>query len=271
MTDATRSELALARALPARLRDPRRLTAILLLALTCGLVLAFIWARGQLAGSDALAYWTGVQRWLAGEDIYQVIPGLYIPPTEGALPFAYAPWSLYAFLPWAILPWDIAWVVWRFANIALFAASVAWAYDRRPLATALVVALLAPSLAANLDTGNINIFIALAPFLAWLISARWGGVGWALGTAMKFLSAPLLPFMPRASWLPGLAVLGVLAVLTLATWPQTLRQLDIVLNYPRPLRIDYMILAWGLIPWLYMRPWPPRFSRAWLSTPQAGS
>jgi hypothetical protein len=128
VTDTTRTELLLARGLPARLRDPRRLTAILLLALIGGVVLAFLWARGQLAGSDALAYWTGVQRWLAGQDIYQVIPGLYVPPTEGALPYAYAPWSLYVFLPWALLPWDIAWVGWRLANFALFAASVAWAW-----------------------------------------------------------------------------------------------------------------------------------------------
>jgi hypothetical protein len=255
----------------ARLRDPRRIVAIVLLALAGGLVLAFIWARGQLAGADALAYWTGVQRWLAGEDIYQVIPGLYIAPTEGALPFAYAPWSLYVFLPWALLPWDVAWFSWRIANVGLFALSVGWAYERRPLATALLVALLAPSLAANLDTGNINVLIALAPFLAWLVSARWGGVGWAVGTAMKFISAPLLPFMPRASWAVGLAVLGVLAVLTLATWPQTLRQLDIVLNYPRPLRIDYMILAWGLVPWLWLRPWPPRLTRSWLATAEPGT
>jgi hypothetical protein len=269
VTESVQSELPRARPLPARLRDRRRVAAIALLALAGGLVLAFVWARGQLAGSDALAYWTGVQRWLAGEDIYQVLPGLYIPPTEGALPFAYAPWSLYVFLPWALLPWDIAWFLWRAANVALFAGSVGWAYDRRPLGTAVLVALLAPSLAANLDTGNINILIALAPFLAWLISARWGGVGWALGTAMKFLSAPLLPFMPRASWGIGLAVMGVLAVLTLATWPQTLRQLDIVLNYPRPLRIDYMILAWGLVPWLWLRAWPPRLTRDWLRTPRA--
>ena len=270
VTDLARSEWLLARALPERLRDRGRLAAIVLLALAGGLVLAFLWARGQLAGSDALAYWTGVQRWLGGADIYQVIPGLYIPPTEGALPYAYAPWSLYAFLPWALLPWDLAWIAWRVANIALFAVSVAWAYDRRPLGTAVVVALLAPSIAANLDTGNINILIALAPWLAWLVSARWGGVGWALGTAMKFLSAPLLPFMPRSSWAAGLAVLAVLLMLTLATWPQTLRQLDIVLNYPRPLRIDYMILAWGLVPWLWMRPWPPRLSRDWITGASPG-
>jgi hypothetical protein len=65
-------------------------------------------------------------------------------------------------------------------------------------------------------------------------------------------------------------MLAVLAVLTLATWPQTLRQLDIVLNYPRPLRIDYMILAWGIVPWLWMRSWPPRLSREWLTRTSAG-
>jgi Glycosyltransferase family 87 len=265
VTHVVRSELGLARGLPARLRDPRRIATIVLLALAAGLVLAFIWARGQLAGSDALAYWTGVHRWLSGEDIYQVLPGLYIPPTEGALPYAYAPWSLYVFLPWALLPWDVAWVLWRVVNVALFAWSVAWAYDRRPLGTAVIVATLAPSLAANLDTGNVNLLISLSPWLAWLVSARWGGIGWAVGTALKFLPAPLLLFMPRPSWRVGLGVLAVLAVLTLATWPQTLRQLDIVLNYPRPLRVDYMILAWGIVPWLWLRDWPPRLTREWLA------
>jgi len=264
MSGVVRSELELARGLPARLRDPRRLLAIVLLGLTVGVVAAFLVARGQLAGSDALAYWTGVRHWLSGEDIYHVIPGRYIPPLQGALPFAYAPWSLYGFLPWALLPWDVAWVLWRVLNIALFAWTVAWAYDRRPLGTAVVVLLLGPSLAANLDTGNINLLIALTPWLAWLVTARWGGVGWAVGTALKFIPAPLLLFMPRASWRIGLAVLCVLGLLTLATWPQTLRQLDIVLNYPRPLRVDYMILAWGIVPWLWRRDWPPRFTREWL-------
>src|SRR3989304_4058060 len=111
--------------------EPRRLRAIGLLALTGGLVLAFIWQRGELAGSDALAYWTAVRRWLSGEDIYQVLPGLYVPPSGGALPYAYSPWSLYLFLPWATLPWDIAWFTWRVVNVALFAVSVAWAYERR--------------------------------------------------------------------------------------------------------------------------------------------
>jgi hypothetical protein len=71
--------------------------------------------------------------------------------------------------------------------------------------------------------------------------------------------------MPRSSWRTGAIVLAVLIVLTLASWPQVVRQLDIVLNYPRPLRIDYMILLWGIVPWLYQRSWPPRLSRQWWS------
>jgi hypothetical protein len=52
----------------------------------------------------------------------------------------------------------------------------------------------------------------------------------------------------------------VLAVLTLASWPQVVRQLEIVLNYPRPLRIDYMLLAWAAVPWLWTTSWPPRLA-----------
>ena len=237
--------------------ERRRLAAIALLALAGGLVLAFIWARGELAGSDALAYWTGVRRWLAGQDIYQVPPGLYVKPTEGALPYAYAPWSLYLFLPWAALPWDVAWFVWRAANIGLFGLSVAWAYRQRPLGTAVCVAVLGPALATNFDTGNVNVFICLGVWLAWFAGGRLGGTAWAVGAALKFVPIVLLAFLPHRAWRPGLVVLAVLMVLTLATWPLTLRQLDIVLTYPRPLRIDYMLLAWAVVPWLWSRAWPP--------------
>ncbi len=237
-----------------RLRDPRRLLAIALLAITGGLVFAFIYARGELAGSDALAYWKSVQLWLSGADPYAT--------PAGVLPYAYAPWSLFVFLPWALIPWDIAWFVWRAANIALFGASVAWAYKRRPLGTAAFVALLGPSIAANFDTGNINVFIALGTWVAFWAGPRLGGFLWALGTGLKFVPAFLLLFIPRRAWIPGLGVLAVLAILTVATWPDTLKQLDVVLNYPRPVRLDYMLLGWGAVPWLWSRPWPPRLSRA---------
>jgi hypothetical protein len=248
----------------ARLREPRRLLAIVLLTLAGAAIFALIWARGSLAGSDALAYWTAVHRWLAGEDIYQVLPGLYLPPTEGVLPYAYAPWSLYLFLPWALLPWDVAWFSWRAANLALLGASILWAYDRRPLGTAVFIAVLAPSIATNLDTGNINILIALAAWVGYWARGWIGGTLWALGTGLKYLPVVLLPFIRREAWRPGFAVLGVIAILSLATWPETVRQLDIALTYPRPLRLDYLVLAWGVVPWLYARAWPPRLSREWL-------
>jgi len=234
-------------------RDPRRLLAIAILALAGGIVLALLYARHDLAGADALAYWTGVQRWLRGEDIYQVIPGLYVAPSEGALPYAYAPWTLFTFLPFGVIPWDIVWPLWRGANIVLFALSVGWAYRRRPLITAAIVAALGPALAANLDTGNINIVIALGVWAAWWTGPQIGGFLWALGAGLKFVPAALLPFVPTRAWGAGLVVFGVMLVLTLATWPQTVRQLDIVANYPRPLRIDYLVLLWAAIPWLYSR------------------
>jgi hypothetical protein len=172
---------------------------------------------------------------------------------------------LYLFLPWALLPWDVAWFTWRAANVLLLGASVAWAYERRPLATALFVALLAPSMAANLDTGNINILIALATWVGWWARGWLGGLLWAIGSALKVVPVLLLPFIRREAWLPGIAALGLFAVLTFATWPDTLRQIDIVLTYPRPFRLDYLVLAWGILPWLYARPWPPRLSREWLT------
>jgi hypothetical protein len=93
---------------------------------------------------------------------------------------------------------------------------------------------------------------------------------WAIGAALKFLPFLLLAFVPRRSWPFGLAVLGVLAVLTLASWPQVVRQLEIVLNYPRPLRIDYLMLVWAGVPWLWARSWPPPLGslRAWIAPPE---
>lgn len=223
--------------------------AITLLGITGGLILAFLYARGELVGADARAYWAAVRIWLAGGDPYEAV-GAY-------LPYAYAPWTLVVFVPWALLPWGVAWTLWQTMSVALFAASVAWAYRRRPLATAVLVALLGVPLAANLDTGNVALLLVLGIWLAWFVGPRAGGLGWALAAAMKWLPALLLPFIPPRARLWGIAFLAVGAVLTLATWPQTLRQLEVVLNFPRPLRIDYLLLAWAAVPWLWSQPWPP--------------
>ncbi|HVM30924.1 MAG TPA: glycosyltransferase family 87 protein [Candidatus Limnocylindrales bacterium] len=236
------------RQLAHRLRQPRVLLAITLLGLTGGLILAALVARGDLVGADARAYWGAVRLWLGGGDPYAP-GGVY-------LPYAYAPWTLVIFLPWALLPWEVAWFSWTVMNVAFFAWSVGWAYRRRPLATAVLVAMLGVPLAAHLDTGNVGLLLVLAIWLSWFASPRVGGLAWAIAAAMKWAPALLIFFIPPRARLWGVVALGVMALLTLATFPDMLRQLDVVLNFPRPVRVDYLLLAWGAVPWLWSQPSP---------------
>jgi hypothetical protein len=232
-----------------RLRDRRRLAAILLLGLTGGIILALLFARGELGGVDARAYWVTVRLWLGGEGLHD--------PASPSLPYVYTPWTLYYFLPWGLLPWSIAWFFWRGLSIALFAWTVGWAYQRRPLATAVAVAILGAPLAANLDTGNVNVLIVVGIWAAQFTGPRLGGALWATGVGMKVVPVLLFPLLPARARLWGVAFLGVAGILTLATWPQTLRQIELALSFPRPPRLDYLIFAWAAVPWLWRRPWPP--------------
>ena len=114
-----------------RLRDRRRLLAVIILSVTFSLMAAALIARGDAAGADARAYWAGVRLWLNGGDPYH--------PTGPFLPYVYAPWMLPLFAPWALLPWDVAWFVWRGGTILLLLWTIHWAYRRRPLTTAFIV------------------------------------------------------------------------------------------------------------------------------------
>ena len=148
-------------------------------------------ARGEAGGADARAYWAGVRIWLNGGDPYH--------PTGPFLPYVYAPWMLPGFAPWAVLPWDVAWFVWRVGTILLLLWTIHWAYRRRPLTTAVIVALLAFPFGANLDTGNINLQLTLMLWAANFTGPRLGGLLWALATWMKWV--------PALNWfiLPGKA------------------------------------------------------------------
>jgi hypothetical protein len=247
-----------------RLRDRRRVIAMVLLMLTFGFIVAGLLARGEAAGADARAYWAGVRIWLNGGDPYN--------PQGPFLPYVYVPWMLPLFAPWALLPWDVAWFVWRGGTIILLLWTIDWAYRRRPLETAVVVALLGFSFGANLDLGNITLLLALVVFGAQFVGPRLAGLMWAVAAWMKWIPAPLwLVLAPRArAW--GLVWLAASVVLTLATLPQTIAQLDALFGFgPRPIRVDYLVLLWAFVPWLWRRPEPfdwiqPAFWRQRLGT-----
>lgn len=238
-----------------RLRDRRRQTAVLILAVVFGLGVAGLVARGEAAGADARAYWAAVRIWLAGGDPYH--------PTGPFLPYVYPPWMLPFFAPWALLPWDVAWFVWRVGSFLLLFWTIDWAYRRKPFETAVVVALLAFPLAANLDTGNINLHLALMLWAAQFSSAPVAGGLWALATWMKWVPAPFLVLLaPRArAW--GVLWLLVAATLSLLTLPLTIIQLQAVFGFgPRPPRLDYLVLLWAAVPWLWRHPNPLWWLRA---------
>jgi Glycosyltransferase family 87 len=237
-----------------RLRDRRRLLAILLLAVAGGIGLAGMFARGELAGSDARAYWAAVRIWLNGGDPYH--------PASPFLPYVYAPWLLPAFAPWALLPWDVAWFVWRGGTILLLLWTVTWAYRRHPLATAVVALLLAFPAFANLDTGNIDLVLVLLLWGAYFTGRRTAGLLWALATAMKWMPLVFLPILAPRARLHGVIFLAIGGLLTLATLPLTLVQLSVLFGLPRPVRLDYLVFLWALVPSVWLQPDP-----AWLLRP----
>lgn len=233
-----------------RLNERRRIIAIVALALVGGVLMAGLWGRGEAAGADARAYWAGARIWLAGGDPYH--------PTGPFLPYVYAPWLLPLFTPWALLPWDVAWFAWRGASILTLFWTVDWAYRRRPIATAVVLTLLAFPIAANLDTGNLTLVLAFMLWAAQFVGPRLSGLLWALATWAKWVPAPAwLILAPRGrAW--GLVWLGLAVVLSLATLPLTIVQLETLFGFGgRPIRLDYLVLLWAAVPWVWRHPDPP--------------
>jgi hypothetical protein len=227
-----------------RLRDRRRILAIVLLSLTFALLLSGMIARGDAGGADARAYWAGVRIWINGGDPYH--------PTGPFLPYVYAPWMLPMFAPWAALPWDVAWFAWRVGTILAVLWTIDWAYRRRPLTTALIVAALGFSFGANLDTGNINLQLTLMLWAAQFTGPSLGGLLWALATWMKWIPAiHWFVLRPRTrAW--GLIWLGVSIALSLITLPLTIVQMQTLFGFgARPIRLDYLVYLWAFVPWFY--------------------
>ena len=225
-----------------------------LLIVVFALAIAGLVARGDNGGADAQAYWAAVRIWLEGGNPYH--------PEGPFLPYVYAPWMLPLFAPWAMLPWEVAWFAWRGATILLLLWSIRWAYARRPLPTAILVALLAFPMAANLDTGNMNLLLALALFGAQFVDGRIGGLIWGISTSMKWIPGVLwLVLPPRArGW--GLVFLALAGFLSLAMLPLTIIQLQALFGFgQRPFRADYLVFVWSAVPWWWRRKDPFAFLR----------
>jgi hypothetical protein len=225
-----------------------------ILIITFGTLAAGLVARGEPAGADARAYWAAVRIWLGGGDPYR--------PTGPFLPYVYAPWMLPVFAPWALLPWDVAWFVWRVGTILLLLWTIHWAYRRRPLTTAVIVAVLAFPFGANLDTGNINLQLTLMLWAAQFTGPRLGGLLWALATWMKWVPVVFWPILPGRAKQWGLFWLAVSVGLSILTLPLTIIQLQALFGFgARPVRLDYLVYIWAAVPWFYRKEDPFDFLR----------
>jgi len=232
-----------------RLHNRRRILAMALLIITFGCLAAGLVARGDPAGADARAYWAAVRIWLGGGDPYR--------PTGPFLPYVYAPWMLPLFAPWALMPWDVAWYVWRGGTILILLWTIHWAYSRRPLQTAVLVALLAFPFGANLDTGNINLPLTLLLWGAQFSGPRLAGVLWAIASWMKWVPVVFLAVLSPRARLWGLLFLAVSVLLSLATLPGTIAQLEALVSFgKRPIRLDYIVFLWALVPVLWRQQEP---------------
>lgn len=229
-----------------RIHDPRRMMMMVILGCVGGVVLAGLLARGEAAGADTRAYWAAGRLWLNGGDPYH--------PSGPFMPYVYSPWMLPLFVPWSVLPWDVAWFFWRGATVIGLLWSVHWAYARRPMTTAILLVLLAFPLAANLDTGNINLPLTLLLFGAQFSRPAITGLLWMVAVTVKWVPAVFLPLLAPRGRLWGLVWLALGLLLTALTLPQTLVQLEVLFSFQRPLRIDYLVFVWAIVPWAWRHP-----------------
>jgi hypothetical protein len=256
----------------ALVHDRLRLVAITLLAFTIGILVSALVERGTASGSDALAYWHGVRTWLAGGNPYQ--------PRGDWLPWVYAPWLLPLFTPWALLPWAVAWPTWRTATVVLLLLTLRWAYGRRPLATALLVGVLALPVGIALDTGNVVLLCAGAVWLAQFTDSPAGGLLWSLAAATKWFPIVFWPALPPRARRWGIVFAAAAIALSLLTWPWTIQQIADVRATGIPhdtslpgLRLDHLSIIWGAVPWLWLSaiPWLAEHWQPWSARVRAVS
>ena len=224
-----------------RLRDPRRIAAIVLLSLTFSILLAGMIGRGEPAGADARAYWAGVRLWINGGNPYcRADRSCPTSTRRGCCRCSRRGRSCRG-------TWRGSSGAGRRSSLLLW--TIHWAYSRRPLTTALIVAVLAFPFGANLDTGNINLLLTLMLWAAQFTGPRLGGLLWALATWMKWAPAVVWFILAPRTRLWGLIWLGVSVLLSLVTLPLTIIQLQALFGFgARPVRLDYLVFLWAVRP-----------------------
>jgi hypothetical protein len=122
------------------------------------------------------------------------------------------------------------------------------------MTTAVLLVLLSFPIAANLDTGNINLPLALLLFGAQFSGPMLEGLLWTVATTVKWLPAVFWLILTPRGRLWGIIWFILAILLTALTLPATLVQLQVLFGFPRPARIDYLVFVWAIVPWAWRHP-----------------
>jgi hypothetical protein len=220
--------------------SPRRwlILAPAILALAYGLVLLF-----QSVGStpvDSYNYLAAGERLNAGHDLYAIGEGdrvIPVKPPFWIVPLPNPPLIAVIWRPLAALPNELGLTLWWTASIAAAIAAIVLLFERRPLITIAVVAVLAVPLTVILGVGNVDAFRLLLTIWIWLL-VRDGRLGLAsalLGPLIVIKATPavlgvwLVARYPRAIVPLGAAVAASLLVSVLGAGFDThVRFLDVI-------------------------------------------
>ncbi|GAA3280346.1 MULTISPECIES: glycosyltransferase family 87 protein [Dactylosporangium] len=191
------------------LESGRRKTVVrwVLLGLFVALVVyGHIWYRNRHDWFDLGIYRQAVNWWLDGHDLYD-----YTKPddTQGQLGFTYPPFGALVLVPFAVLPWLGAVILYSVITIAAVAVTTYWllAPEARrkgwELPFALVLALTVIStlepIRENYTFGQINmvlVVLILADLLVLLPrGSRWAGVLIGLAAAIKLTPAIFIVYL----------------------------------------------------------------------------
>lgn len=171
---------------------------------------------------DLEVYRYGAEVWLAGGDLYGLLPAT----STGHLPFTYPPFAAVVFAPLAVVPYVMASAVWTLLSVAalgLVVVVVLRSFDIKPsyvlVGAMLPVALLVEPVRATVFFGQINILLMALVVLDCLVRRpRWPrGMLVGVAAAIKLTPAAFVLFFllrgdRRAAVTAFLSFLGATAV-----------------------------------------------------------